>query len=82
MIILIAIVVILLVLVAFFALLRYERFAHRDPRPSETMEVKDENGEIVDHVPIRHGALDESLLTGVWLGIKNDLSAVKRRVTS
>lgn len=52
------IVVILLMLLALFVLLRYERFAHRD---RET------------------GALDESLFTGIKLGLADDWRRIRGR---
>ena len=48
--------VILLMLLALFVLLRYERYAHRD---KET------------------GALDESLFTGIKLGLADDWRRIK-----
>lgn len=69
------IVLILLLLVALFVLLRYERFAHRDPNSHETM--YDERTK--KQIPIRHGALDESLFIGIKRGLADDWQRLKRR---
>lgn len=68
------ILVILLLLVALFVLLRYERHAHRDPRPGGTMVNK--KGETV---PIKHGALDEPLFTAIKLGLADDWRRLRHR---
>lgn len=80
------IVLVLLLLAAFFILMRYERFAHRDPKTRSEMEVRDEKGELVRDeeggivtVPIRHGALDESLFTGIKLGLAEDWRRLRKR---
>lgn len=70
----VVIAVILLMLFALFVLLRYEKFAHRDVRPSATM--TNEDGEVV---PIKHGALDESLFVAIKYGLADDWRRLRRK---
>lgn len=70
----VVIAVILLALLALFVLLRYEKYAHRDNRPSATM--TDDEGKVV---PIRHGVLDDSLFAAIKHGVADDWRRLRRK---